>query len=118
MNRSVSFNDADGQDTRNKRYSPIYVPSRTTTTTHSSLQRLIDTFNNERNRLFEDFGRYLAEMKRKIELCALREVEMNSKICDLETQNADLRSQLKDQSKLESQLAVICKNFEDLVNCK
>lgn len=118
MNRSVSFNDADGQDTRYKRYSPIYVPSRTATTTHSSLQRLIDTFNNERNRLFEDFGRYLAEMKRKIELCALREVEMNSKICDLETQGADLRSQLKDQSKLESELAVICKKFEEMVNCK
>lgn len=70
----------------------------------SSLQRLIETFDNDRKALYEEFGKELAEMKMKLEHYARDKRIAEERAATIEEENNKLKSQLRDRDQLERHL--------------
>ncbi|KAI1723075.1 zinc finger, c3HC4 type (RING finger) domain-containing protein [Ditylenchus destructor] len=70
----------------------------------SSVQRLIDTFENENRRHFEEFQRINDELRKKLEANVLEEERLRTQLKEKESTIVCLDEQMKDKTELEKML--------------
>ncbi|KAI1723516.1 zinc finger, c3HC4 type (RING finger) domain-containing protein [Ditylenchus destructor] len=122
VNRSVSFNDSNITKHRIPGTSIGRTPSHCSALRRyladqhlvnnniiisqpkSSVQRLIDTFENENRRHFEEFQRINDELRKKLEANMLEEERLRTQLKDKESKILYLDEQVKDKTELEKML--------------
>ena len=81
---------------------------------HSSVQRLIETFDNDRKALYEEFGKELAEMKIKLEKYAEDKRISEEKLLLIQNENDKIKYQLKNMDLMEKKLREMEKENTEL----
>lgn len=125
VNRSASFTNALGYTSgyssalrRPKSYLSTLNTSTTglnnNSTNNTSIHRLIETFNNERKALFEEFGKDLADMKEKLSRYSMEKRIAEEKLTEILEENTKINNQLKDRDLLERKLSEFCNENEEL----
>jgi len=125
VNRSASFTNAHGYGSLVRRPRSSYLLHslggsstglNNNSVNHSSVQRLIETFDNDRKALYEEFGKELAEMKMKLEKYAEDKRVADEKLLLIKNENDKIKSELKHKDLMEKKLNEIEKENEELKN--